>query len=267
MFNAVYPNEVNISKNDDAPVNIRFTRSIINNSGLSNDLKLSQSTGVLKYQSFLNRPTLQEKERPKQETCALTDGEILKSMHSLRYQVFIEDLNWTVGVNAIGQMEFDDFDTPDAAYLVYVNEETRAVDACARFITTDKPNMLSDVYPHFVGEDLNVPRSPRVCEITRFAINKESKVKGLFPKMIAAIIEWGLQNDIQSFVSLTTTKPFPIFKALKKIGWDPDPIGEEQETADDTAVALKYTCSEGMLQKVGGMAFGRPLQESLLLAS
>lgn len=173
---------------------------------------------------------------------------ILASMHHLRWTVFHQELRWSVGLHNYNCMEFDDYDQPYATYIVRTNPDNE-VDACCRLIPTDRPYMLAERYPEFI-ETMDIPKSPQVWEATRFAATNEARKQSqgkIMAQMIASMIEFGLQNDITNYISLTTDNVAPI---LKKSGWDSRPVGQKRPTPDDNAYALIHTVSEEMLHRV-----------------
>lgn len=93
----------------------------------------------------------------------------LQQTHKLRYNIFVQKLKWHYGFETINQMEFDDFDNKNATFLIHINTNN-VVDACVRFISTDRPYLLGDCYPTFV-ENQPIPRTSEVSELTRFAVN------------------------------------------------------------------------------------------------
>lgn len=164
--------------------------------------------------------------------------ELLRKMHQLRYKTFFQKLHWSKGLDIIDEMEFDNFDNPDAKFLIHINSKN-IVDACTRLLPTNKPYLLGNCYSDFITKE-PIPSHPDIYETTRFVVdNEQSDVSQLLPKTIAAMLCWGIQNNVKNFVSLTTAGTF--VKALRRLGWDPQELGPEMKTPDDTAVALKYS--------------------------
>jgi len=202
----------------------------------SNNIKLS-------YKNIIGNNSSEE------TTIDASDADIiryLRQAHNLRYNIFVKKLKWSYGFETINQMEFDNFDNKNATFLIHTNPDNQ-VDACVRFISTDKPYLLGDSYPIFV-ENQPIPRKPEISELTRFAVNTfDTCDKKLFARSTAAIITWGLAHGVEKFVSLTR---YGMYRAAQRIGWDPTPMGEEHQTPDDTSIALEYTVSKEMLLSV-----------------
>ncbi len=82
-----------------------------------------------------------------------------------RYRVFVEHLGWRL--HAAGPFELDEFDRRDTAYIAAIDAEG-AVVGTARLLPTDRPYLLSEVFPQLMG-DAPPPRSAAVWEVSRFS--------------------------------------------------------------------------------------------------
>lgn len=90
----------------------------------------------------------------------------LRVMFEARKRVFVDLLRWDVPV--VGEKyEVDEFDTPDAEYLV-LTDALGAHRASTRLLRTDRPHILSDLFPFLCESE--VPRGPTTREITRFCL-------------------------------------------------------------------------------------------------
>ena len=67
-------------------------------------------------------------------------------------------------------MEWDQYDTPAAIYLVYLSPEGEAW-GCSRLTPVERGSMLKDLWPELVDKPDNV-FVPGVWEGTRFCIEK-----------------------------------------------------------------------------------------------
>src|SRR5690242_6135136 len=67
------------------------------------------------------------------------------SMFRDRKAVFIDRLGWNLQT-IDGNREIDQFDTPDAVYVVEANAEQRHL-ASLRLLPTTKPHLMSEVFP------------------------------------------------------------------------------------------------------------------------
>ncbi|WP_051389535.1 acyl-homoserine-lactone synthase [Bradyrhizobium sp. Ec3.3] len=126
----------------------------------------------------------------------------LASQARLRYEVFVrrrklDHASW-------GGLEFDEFDTPAATYLVWRDQEG-VVRGLARLLRTTRPYMLRSYWPHLV-EDGDTPVSPKIFEVTRVCVDKSVKPvirQTIFPELLCAIQEFLLLNQGTGMIGVT----------------------------------------------------------------
>lgn len=170
---------------------------------------------------------------------------ILDSMHRLRCDVFHKELKWSVGLDIIDDMEFDEYDRPGTYYIVRINPDG-VVDATCRLMSTHASYMIKDHYPEFVQYE-EVPSSRDVWEISRTCVSEESRKDGrAMAQIICAAIEFGLVKGFKNYVSLTTDKLYPML--LRTVGWDPKLLGPKLPTPDDMSYSLKYSVTLEILE-------------------
>lgn len=92
-------------------------------------------------------------------------SEVVADLSRYRHKVFVEKLGWDLKCS--GDHELDEFDGPQARYVVGRNSQ-QAVVASARLLPTTQPYLLSEVFPYVLNGS-PVPRSPDVWELSRFA--------------------------------------------------------------------------------------------------
>lgn len=174
---------------------------------------------------------------------------LLASMHTLRHEVFHNELKWSYGLRLFANMEFDEYDRPDTYYIVRTNDEG-VVDATCRLIPTTTRYMIADHYPDSVAK-IPLPQSEKIWEMSRFCASIDARVnsKGkITAQLIAAAIEFGLIHNIENYIALATDHVLPIIRRFG--GWDPTPVGDLKKTPDDHAYSVIYTVSEPMLDRV-----------------
>jgi acyl-homoserine lactone synthase len=88
----------------------------------------------------------------------------LEDSYKLRHQVYVHERGWK-GLDRPDGREVDQFDTDDATYLVWADGPR--VLGGVRLISTDKPHLMSDVFPHIATLG-PVPSTADVWEMTRF---------------------------------------------------------------------------------------------------
>lgn len=113
----------------------------------------------------------------------------LASQARLRFEAFVrrrrlEHSSW-------GGLEFDEFDTPAAIYLVW-RDDDRVVRGVARLLRTTRPYMLQCYWPHLVASG-HLPSSVGIFEVTRVCVDKTfhpSLRRLIFPELLCAIQEF-----------------------------------------------------------------------------
>lgn len=88
------------------------------------------------------------------------------AMAHYRYRVFVEKLGWKLANDGI--TELDQFDRADTLYVM-ARERNARLRGVARLLPTDRPYLLSDVFPDLLDGHAP-PRSAKVWELSRFAV-------------------------------------------------------------------------------------------------
>lgn len=185
---------------------------------------------------FLHIPPIQQR----------TFRQELASMHRLRHKIFIENLKWPLGpIQAVNGMEFDQFDGPNAHYIVRLND-TGAVDACCRLLPTEGPYLLAEVFPDLI-ESGTPPRAADTWEVSRFAADAATAPRNIVGQLVAAMLEVGLANGLNHFVSVSDIRIEPL---LRRAGWNPKRMGTTRQTTTDTVAAELYEVSRPALDRV-----------------
>ncbi len=142
-------------------------------------------------------------------------GDALPAAHRLRHRIFVERQKY--GVPCWNGMEWDQFDTPAATYLLWRDEASQPR-AIARLIPTSRPYMIEQLWPELAADHV-LPSSDDVWEITRFGIDRNLDLghRGrVFGELFCAFAEFGLLHGITSY--LFVTPPQVIAGALDQAG-------------------------------------------------
>lgn len=166
----------------------------------------------------------------------------LASMHQLRRTVFSERLGWDV--NVINGLELDQFDLPEAHYLVHYASDGR-VNACTRLLPTTGPYLLADVFPELV--DGEMPREHDIWESTRFCADQATAPASIAAILMAGMLEFGRYAGLRAYVSVSDIRMEPI---MRRAGWNPVRLGGTMETGTDTAAAEWLEVSPEYLARV-----------------
>lgn len=129
-------------------------------------------------------------------------GDALASQARLRYDVFVRQR----GLDHLhyDELEYDEFDTPAAYYLVW-RDPRQIVRGLIRLLPTDRPYMIKSVWPHVI-EDRQLPETPEVWEITRVCVDRTYEAKSrlrIMPELLCAVQEFFLSNGIKAMIGLT----------------------------------------------------------------
>jgi acyl homoserine lactone synthase len=131
-------------------------------------------------------------------------GTTYRSQFKLRHQGFVERQQYDVSVYK--EMEFDQYDTPAGAYLVYHTDDGEAL-GVSRLTPTVVSCMLKDLWPDLVDDKANFC-SPFIWEGTRYCINKDVSSelrKRIIHEMACAYLEFGLDMGLKKIVGLMPT--------------------------------------------------------------
>lgn len=174
-------------------------------------------------------------------------GDALPSAYRLRHRIFIERQRYEVP-NWHG-MEWDQFDTPAAVYLLW-RDETRQVRAVARLIPTSLPYMIQQLWPELVsGGDM--PSSDDVWEVTRFGIDRDlprDQRERAFGEMFCALAEFGLRRGIREYMFVTPA--LVIEHAVGRAGVPWQALGEPKRLGTLRVVAARSAATEEALLRL-----------------
>lgn len=172
-------------------------------------------------------------------------GDALPATHRLRHRIFVERQKY--GVPSWNGMEWDEFDTPAATYLLWRDKASRPR-AIARLIPTSRPYMIRQLWPELAA-DYVLPSSDDVWEITRLGIDRDLDlaVRGrIFGEMFCAFAEFGLLQGITSY--LFVTPPQVITAALGQAGVVAHPLGAAKRLGRLPVVAARSPVSRQALR-------------------
>ena len=181
----------------------------------------------------------------------------LHAMHSLRFRVFKERLDWNVRTN--GSYETDSFDALGPHYLVLRGAGGK-IDGCVRMLPTAGPTMLRDTFPVLL-EGRPAPEASDVWESSRFALDLPSSTpKGAGGiavatyELFAGMIEFGLWCRLRRIVTVTDER---MERILRRAGWPLERIGQPCTIGTTSAVAGYLDVSNKSLDTVrrnGGLS-------------
>jgi N-acyl-L-homoserine lactone synthetase len=133
-------------------------------------------------------------------------GEAWISHHRLRYRMFIERQRWTVP--NYKDLEYDQFDTPAAAYIISVDQHQRARGS-ARLIPTTRPYMVESLWANLVDSEL--PHCESIWEASRFGCERALDAmtrRQVVAELILGCQEFGIANGISKYLGVMPIRIF-----------------------------------------------------------
>ncbi|UYV16607.1 acyl-homoserine-lactone synthase [Porphyrobacter sp. ULC335] len=162
------------------------------------------------------------------------EDQALRQMFHARKRVFVDVLGWDIPV-IDGIYDIDQFDTPDATYIIITDELGRHR-ASARLLHTDLPHILGDLFPCLC--DGPVPRSPKLREITRFCIEPELPARErrlARNQLVSALADHALDCDLSGYSAVASRT---WYGQIAKFGWRCSRLGPPCEINGEELVGL-----------------------------
>jgi N-acyl-L-homoserine lactone synthetase len=167
------------------------------------------------------------------------------SQHRFRYDVFVDRMGWNLP--HFNGLEFDQFDTPAAKYIVCLDEDG-TVRGVTRLLPTTLPYMLRELWPELAGR---FEEGERIWEATRFGVDRSiGRIAHLrvVHELIAACQEFGLCNGIEHYLCVM---PVAILRrVIERSGCATEPLGPPVTVGRHRVVAAKIEISRQALERV-----------------
>lgn len=155
------------------------------------------------------------------DNCA-AHQDLLESAYRFRHAHFVERLGWEALRRPDGR-EIDQFDGPACAHAI--GSERGAITHYVRLLPTERPHLLSDVYPEILQGN-PAPRGPRIYEWTRGSVDpvrrSESRATDVLTGQFwVSVIEATIALDLEGLV----TQAHPQYMGrVMSLGWDLRPL-------------------------------------------
>lgn len=149
---------------------------------------------------------------------------ILDEMYRERKRVFVDLLRWEVPV-VDGQFEIDQFDTPDAVYLVSATDDGEHLGS-TRLLPTHLPHLLGSIFPQLC--DGPVPAGRDTLEITRGCLSPKLRAAERLRvrnRLMTASVHYALLRGVSRFTCVADSG---WLSQILQLGWDCRPLGEPQ---------------------------------------
>ena len=165
--------------------------------------------------------------------------------HKLRKEIFVDRLGWDLTSN--DDMEFDEFDTPPAHYVVCIDDDDR-VCGVSRLISTANPFMIEKLWPEWLHGQL--PKNERVWEATRFGVAsnlRASERAEVIDQITRRIYSFGQENGVESFLLVMPT--FIYDRILIPRGYDLELVSDIRQI-DGLKTAIAAVEIDGAVSEV-----------------
>ena len=167
----------------------------------------------------------------------------MDQLFRVRHAVFVEEKGWKE-FEREGIFEKDQYDTPDATYVVALDDRGDAI-GCFRLYPTVLPHMISEVFPRMV--DGAVLCRPDVLELTRFHLTKPKRHASEYLELLTAIPEIGLELGLSGFTAIVRTLRIPVMQAA---GLSIAPTGLPVAIDGESHVSVLFEVSETCLARI-----------------
>jgi acyl-homoserine lactone synthase len=168
------------------------------------------------------------------------EGAVLRAMFEARKRVFVDLLKWDVPVLG-GAWELDQFDDSDATYLVLTDRDGGHL-ASARLLKTTQPHILGFLFADLVEGE--VPSGPRICEITRFCLDRSLRAidrRRARDQLISALAEHALSSGIEGY---TGVAEIAWFRQIQHFGWRCRALGKPKIFGGAMLTAMQIEIDE-----------------------
>ncbi|WP_034161476.1 acyl-homoserine-lactone synthase [Sphingomonas sp. ERG5] len=152
------------------------------------------------------------------------DDAVLRNMFEARKRVFVDLLGWDVPVQA-GRYEIDQFDTPDALYIV-ITDAGGGHRASVRLLPTTRPHILDTMFAELC--DGPAPSGPAIFEITRFCLERRLAARDrrtTRDELISALARFAAAHGITRYTGVAG--PGWIEQILR-FGWRARLLGQQR---------------------------------------
>jgi N-acyl-L-homoserine lactone synthetase len=173
-------------------------------------------------------------------------GGLLHAQFALRYREFIERQDYEV--RTFRGMEYDQYDSPAASYLIY--DEGGNVLGASRLTPTTQGCMLADLWPGLVENKANLC-SERIWEGTRYCIDKRvppALRRRIVNEMAIAYLEFGLLAGLQKIIGMMPT--YIYYSVFEKPGIEMEYLGGIRMIGRHKIRAVAIPVSEKQLEEV-----------------
>lgn len=158
----------------------------------------------------------------------------VRLMFEARKRVFVDILKWDVPVLE-DRYEIDQFDTPDADYLILTGEHEMHR-ASARLLRTDRAHILGQLFTNLC--DGALPCGIATREITRFCIDpalRRTERREARNQLVTALVEHALRSGITDYTAVAN---MAWYRQIMAFGWKCQALGPSRKVGGESLIAL-----------------------------
>lgn len=174
---------------------------------------------------------------------------LLEESFLVRHELYVKGRGWKALEKPDGR-EIDQFDTDAAIYVIWA--DGMEVVGGARFVPTDQPHLMSEVFPHIVTFG-SVPRSANIWEITRLFTSRGGKSavnrRDVTSEVFCAMFELGLVKNLEAITVVCDTFFLP---RLLEAEIDVKPLGLPTPYDEGTCIACRLPVNLTQLSAARG---------------
>jgi acyl homoserine lactone synthase len=165
----------------------------------------------------------------------------MDAMFRSRAETFHERLGWEVEVK--NGYERDRFDDLNPLYLVSVDPDTEAYQGSVRLLPTSGPNMLRDVFPQLMGDE--VIESATIWEASRICAAKTDGDAAKVPHatFIELIVGMGEVARLAGLTQVVTVVDARILRLLRALDCPHEVVGVPQRIGGVMSYAILFDVS------------------------
>lgn len=138
-----------------------------------------------------------------------------------RKRLFVDLLDWDVPV-VDSRFEIDQFDGPDATYLLAL-DDAGSHQGSLRLLPTNRPHILGTLFANLC--DRGVPAGPDIVEITRLCLPVRLRSKrrlAVRNRLISAMTDLALSAGVAAFTGVVSWR---FLEQIMAMGWRCVPLG------------------------------------------
>lgn len=184
----------------------------------------------------------------------------MRAMFAARKEVFIDLLGWDLPVLA-DRFEVDQFDTPNAQYLILLGPD-HIHRASARLLPTQHAHILGSLYPQLCLDP--IPTGPTVREITRFCLDRHQRSperRSARNQLVSALAGHAIRHGITDYTGVAEQA---WFDQISRFGWDCRPLGPSVRSGRDLLVGLHIRIDHTTIDKLRAGGVYEPIRFALI---